>query len=104
MLSLSVTTAHPSSLSFCSLRSSSFLRFTSLVCLRRDVTESTKGILGQSSRTPFSDARKTICQSTVSRQSEDRAHNNDYDDDDDDGVNALHAVVNEERVKVYGPV
>ena len=104
MLSLSVTTDNPSSLLFWLVGIVIFLRFASVVWLCGVVTESTKSILGQSSRTPFSDARKTICQSTVSRQSEDRAHNNDYDDDDDDGVNALHAVVNEERVKVYGPV
>ena len=34
-----------------------------------------------------------------------RKHNDKDDDDDDDGVVcSLHAVVNEERVKAYGPV
>ena len=58
-------------------------------------------IFGQSNRTQLSDARKTICRSR-SRQSKERVHNGE-DDDDDDGVYFLHAAVNEERVKAYGP-
>ena len=33
-----------------------------------------------------------------------RKHKVDHNDDDDDGVYSLHAAVNEERVKAYGPV
>ena len=57
------------------LRSSSlFLRFTCVVWLCGGVTESTKGILGQMDRTPFSDARTTICQ-VNQQQHADKARN-----------------------------
>ena len=84
----------------------SFVLFSrqSCFCLCGVVTEMANRIFGQPNRIASSDTRKTICRSTASRQSEDRVHNNDDDDDDDHGVYALHAVVNEERVKVYGPV
>ena len=43
----------------------------------------------------------------IAIKQEQRKHNVDHNDDDidnDDGVDALNATVNEERVKVYGPV
>ena len=48
--------------------------------------------------TLWTDARKTVCQSTKSRQSKQTGENGDDDDDDDDDgvVSALHAAVNEE--------
>ena len=79
------------------------LRLNPVFSLCGGVTEIANRIFGQSNKTPFSDARKTIRQSTASRQSEDSVHNNDGDVNDD-GVNALHAIVNEEGVKVYGPM
>ena len=43
----------------------------------------------------------------IATKQEQRKHNVDHNDDDDiddDGVYALHAVVNEGRVKVYDPM
>ena len=73
------------------------LRVCSAACLCGVVTEMKNRIFGQSNRTPISDARKTICQSTTSRQSK---HKVDHNDDDDDAVNASDAAVNEERLEV----
>ena len=78
------------------------LRVNPVFCLWRDVTEISNRIFGQSNRTPFSDARKTICRSTTSRQSKQNGINDD--NDDDDGVYTLHAAVNEQRVSAYDPV
>ena len=111
MLSLSVTSDDDSSLSLSFLvrcdRHSFFFVFACFVRLRRDVSESKKGILGQSNRTLFSDTRtqeRPFCRSTTCGWSKDRVDTTFVDDDDDDGVvHSLHVAVMEQRVKVCGP-
>ena len=67
----------------------------------------TNRIFGQSDRTHLH-VRTQDCpaMSNIATKQGQRKHKVDHNDDDidDDGADALHAVVNEERVKVYGPM
>ena len=63
-------------------------------------------IFGQLDRTPLrvrTPDRLSLNMATKQGQRNHSVDHNDDDVDDDGGADALHAVVNEERVKVYGP-
>ena len=66
----------------------------------------TISIFGQLDRTPPDVRTQDRFSINIAIKEEQRKHNVDHNDDDIDyydGADALHAVVNEERVKVYDP-
>ena len=66
----------------------------------------TISIFGQLDRTRLHVRTQDRFSINIATKQGQRKHNVDHNDDDNDndGVSALHAVVNEERVKVYDPM
>ena len=71
-----------------------------VVCLCFVVTDTTNCIFGQSDRTlrTYGRTQDRFSTNNIATKHAKRKNDNDDHNDDDDGVSALHAAVNEERV------